>query len=214
MIKKSILACSLLLALVSTQAFGNGLLGEQYMALRYQHGEFGNSHDRDTMDNTKGIALTYNHPVFENIDLGLSTELNRADGSELVGDSAYDIDFKIGGVIGYATWLKPINPQTKLFISPQLGFQKVRVEVKGAGQNRKKDENDLFLGLDSGMEYTIDRITIIPAISISSADDTRISGKLGLGFNITKRLMLTAGGQYQLSDDHDYLVTTGLAFRF
>jgi|GEM_PF-5373681 len=213
MVKKSIFTCFLLLALISTKAFGGGLLGEQYMAFRYQYGEFGDSHDRDTMDKTKGIALTYNHPVVENIDLGLSAELDWADGKDVVGGTGYDIDFKIGGVIGYATWIKPINPQTSFFISPQLGFQKASVKVKGADQNRKKDENDLFIGLDSGVEYIIDRVTITQALSISRADDTRISGKLGLGFNITERLMLTAGGQYQLNDDHDYMLTAGFVFR-
>ncbi len=214
MINKSIFVCSLLLALISTNAFGNGFLNEQYLALRYQHGEFGNSHDSSTMDSTKGAALTYNHPAIENIDLGASIELNWADGREIVGGNKYDIDFMIGGVVSYATWTNSINPYSKFFMTPQLGFQRTSLEVKKAGQNQEKDENNLFLGLDSGIEFTIDRVVITPAFSVSRANNTSFAGKLGIGFNITDWLILTVGGLYQLNDHHDYMATAGFAFRF
>lgn len=214
MYKKTAISCAALLALLSTESFAEGLLGKQYLSLSYQHGELGDSHGRKTMDSTKGIAITYNRPTFNNIDLGLSAEINGTDGSEMVQGTSYDIDFKIGGVTSYATLINPITEQANVFISPQIGWQKSKTKSKAGKDVSKREENDLFLGLDCGVEYTINRFVITPVLSISRANETNINGKLGLGFNITNTLMLTAGGNYQFNENNDYMVTAGVAFRF
>ncbi len=214
MIRMSLAACFLVFAVMSTSAHSAGLLGHQYVSLGYQHGEFGDLRDSETMDNTKGVALTYNRPFIDSLDLGLSVEFNKADGKEIIDGTRYDSDFSIGGVVGYAAWFKPLNRTGKYFITPQFGFQKYETEWEGAGQSRNKDETDLFLGLDTGLEFTVNRFVITPAFSVSKADDTSVNAKLGLGFNMTEQLLLTVGGNYQLNENNDYMLSVGFALRF
>lgn len=138
------------MAMAAVDAQADELLGRKHLGLGFQIGEFGNDSDSKSMEKTKGVIATYNHPVLDNVDIGASVEFDRADGKDTVDGRDYDFDFKIGGVVAYATLFKPATDKLRLFARPQIGFQKSVTEWQGAGIRRKDNEKDLYLGLDGG----------------------------------------------------------------
>lgn len=59
MFQKTIMTAMAILTMCATSAQSAGFLGKQYLAVGYQHGEFGDDRNSDLFDNTKGFVATY-----------------------------------------------------------------------------------------------------------------------------------------------------------
>lgn len=214
MFNKTILVAMTILMMSATSVTAAGFLGKQYLAVGYQHGEFGNDKDSAFIDNTKGLFVTYNHPIIDKIDVGGTSEYNWADGRGKTADSLTDVDYSVGGAVTYATFYSTKVDPLKFFVTPQLGIQRERKEYKSGSWKKNSTETDLYLGVESGFEYQISRFTLTQSFAVSHTDDTDINAKANLGFDLTERVALIIGGDYQLNDDHDYILKTGIVVRF
>lgn len=66
----------------------------------------------------------------------------------------------------------------------------------------------------TGGEYDLGRIFVTPALGISHVYEISLNGKFGIGFNVTENVALTLDSNYQLNQDHDYVVSGGFAIKF
>ena len=214
MFRKTIITAMAILGMSTTSVTAAGFLGKQYLAVGYQNGEFGDDGDSELLDNTKGLVITYNHPVIDKIDVGGISEYNFADGKDRNPDSLTDVDYSVGGAVTYATFYSTKVDPLKFFITPQLGIQRARVEYKKGGLKKNSTDTDLYFGLENGFEYQVGRFTLVQSVAINHTDDIDINAKGDIGFDLTERVALIIGGDYQLNDDHDYTLKTGFVVRF
>lgn len=214
MLKKSLAISAAVAALLTTQVHAEGLIGKQYLDMGFKHGVFGKNSSKDLLGNTKGIIATYNRPLSQGIDIGASVEHNKADGTQQINGNNSTADFKLGGGVIYATLYTTRENGSKVFITPQIGVQKSKLSYSNNPGAANKKESDLFAAVDAGMEFTPGRWIIAPAVGVSHADETRLHGKMALGFNLTKSLVFKVDGNYQFNKDNDYALTAGVVVKF
>lgn len=214
MFQKKIMAAMAILTMCATSAQSAGFLGQQYLAVGYQHGEFGDDKNRELLDNTNGFVVTYNHPIIDRIDVGGTVGHHWADGKDRTTTSITDVDYTIGGPVTYVTFYSTSDDPLKFFISPQLGIQREKEEYKSGSWKKSETDTDIYLGVESGVEYQRGLFTLTQSVTVSHTKDTDINAKAHVGVDLTQRIALVVGGEYQLNDDNDYTLTTGLVVRF